>query len=143
MREEEKKEENIQYIFMFDSHLMLFGYIARTFVYAVWHMLMLILYNSKICSLFIVQKMRKILGTFHSKYRYPPFWTKKMYWDSLKIQLSVILCTEISMHLHQIGYSMALLSFWQIWALSLALFLALVFQLQPGLLFPFILAHAY
>lgn len=33
--DKKKKHENILYIFMFDTHLMLFGYIARTFVYAI------------------------------------------------------------------------------------------------------------
>lgn len=96
-RERTKKHENI----MFDTHLMLFGYITRIFVYTIWHMLRLLCFSKTLSHsltlslgpvfssshhLFIITRTTKYIylykcRTFHSEYIYiyiyPPFCTKK------------------------------------------------------------------
>lgn len=42
------EKKNILYIFMFDTHLMLFGYITRIFVYAIWNMVILLCYSKSL-----------------------------------------------------------------------------------------------
>lgn len=67
---------------MFDTHLMLFGYIARTFVYPYGQYAIHILYVS--CYYYFTLSIffgfyplvDKIYWVFCFKYRYPPFWTK-------------------------------------------------------------------
>lgn len=100
------RKNNILYIFMFDTHLMLFGYITRIFVYAIWNMVILLCYSkwhflylihSPSIFMFILnnkieEKKNIICRTFHLRihiYIYPPFCTGKKPPPGIRIHLEL------------------------------------------------------